>query len=797
MLIAWVVFPLVLALLSLGCGLLVARLVPFEIPSALLAPLGFAAVSVIGQFALLGGSTTISLAAPVSVACAVAGFGLSVPLRIPRRPWWAVSMLAVFVVFAAPFVLSGMTTFGGYIKLDDTATYLAMLDRAMHHGYDVGGLSPSTYQATLATSLGYGYPLGSLVPLGIGRELVRQDLAWLWQPYLAFLAALLAATLYQLTTGIVRSAAVRAFVAFVAAQAALLYGYALWGGVKELAVAVLVGLLASFAVEAGRLDRTHLAVVPAALTAAALVGSLSVGGSVWLMLPLLAFVVSAARAGGWAFAARRTAVLAGCALVLAAPALALAAEWLGRSSAFTSSGELGNLLHPLSRLQVFGIWPAGDFRVAPHRLDVVRVLVAVVAAGAVVAVVVAAKRKAWPFVVALATSVLACVVYVGAGSPWIGGKALASASPFVLTAGLAGAAAVFEGGRRVEAAIAGGAIVVGVVWSNALQYRAVDLAPHARLAELARIGSSFAGEGPTLMTDYESYGARHFLRSMEPEAATELRRRAVRLRSGGIAATGESPDIDEIALSSILPYRTLVLRRSGLASRPPSAYVPVWTGRTYQVWQRPEGPSRIIEHLALGDRYQPAAVPRCADVLRLARRAAAANGVLAAVPRPQAVVVETDGQAGPPTSFGAYGEPSGALYLSKPFASGAVVGIPRRGRYGVWVAGSFKGVVQVDVDGRRVGTARDQLNWPGTLSPLGSIRLTPGRHTLRFRLRGPEPAPGQWRRAAVRRRADRPQRRDERSASHVREPREGAQPVWEEPRLGGSAARLSRYWQSA
>jgi hypothetical protein len=742
MLIAWVVFPLVLGLLSLGCGLLVARLVPLELPGPLLAPLGFAAVSVIGQFALLGGSATISLAAPVSVACAVAGFGLSLPLRLPSRPWWAVSMLAVFVVFAAPFVLSGTATFGGYIKLDDTATYLAMLDRAMHHGYDVGGLPPSTYQATLATSLGYGYPLGSLVPLGIGRELVRQDLAWLWQPYLTFLAALLAATLYQLTTGIVRSPGVRALVAFVAAQAALFYGYALWGGVKELAVAVLVGLLAFCATEAARRDVGDLAVVPAALSGAALVGSLSVGGSVWLLLPLAALVVIAARAGGWAFAARRTAVLAGCALVLAAPALVLAAEWLGRSGAFTSSDELGNLLHPLSRLQVFGIWPTGDFRVEPHRLDVVRVLAAVVALGAIVAVIVAARRKAWPFVIALATSVLACVVYVAAASPWIGGKALASASPFVLAAGLTGAAATFEGGRRVEAAIAGGVIVVGVVWSNVLQYRAVDLAPHARLAELARIGSSFAGEGPTLMTDYESYGTRHFLRSVAPEAATELRRRVVRLRSGGFAATGESPDIDEIALSSILPYRTLVLRRSGVSSRPPSSYSPVWSGGTYQVWQRSGGPSRIIEHLSLGGRYQPSAVPRCADVLRLARRAAAAHGVLAAIPRPRAVLVEADGSAGPPTSFGEYGEPSSALYLSKPFTSSSTVEVPAGGSYGVWVGGSFKGTVDVDVDGRRVGTARDQLNWPATFSPIGSIRLTAGQHTLRFRYGGPSWRPG-------------------------------------------------------
>ena len=53
------------------------------------------------------------------------------------------------------------------VKLDDTATYLAMLDRFMGHGYDTAGLAPSTYEATLNTSLALGYPMGSLIPLGI------------------------------------------------------------------------------------------------------------------------------------------------------------------------------------------------------------------------------------------------------------------------------------------------------------------------------------------------------------------------------------------------------------------------------------------------------------------------------------------------------------------------------------------------------------------------------------------------------------------------------------------------------
>ncbi len=192
----------------------------------------------------------------------------------------------------------------------------------------------------------------------------------------------------------------------------------------------------------------------------------------------------------------------------------------------------------------------------------------------------------------------------------------------------------------------------------------------------------------------------------------------------------------------MLPYRTLVLRRSGVASRPPSAYVPVWSGRYYQVWQRPSGPSSIIEHLSLGSRLQPAAVPPCSEVLRLARLAAAGNGLVAAVERAPAIVIEPDGSPGPPLSFGAYGEDANAVYLTKPYSVDTGFTTPKAASYGVWIGGSFKAGVQVSVDGRRVGGLRDQLNWPGTFASLGSVLLRPGRHTLRFRYGGPDLRPG-------------------------------------------------------
>src|SRR5262249_55863617 len=216
-----------------------------RLPGALLLPVGFAGVIVAAPFASLS-SSTASFAAPLVVALAVVGFGTSARLRSLRLDAWAAGTFGgAYAVYAAPILLSGRATFAGYIKLDDTATYFAMLDRVETAGRSLAGLAPSTYEATLATSLAYGYPIGSFAPLGVAQRLLGTDVAWLWQPYLAFLAALLALALYALAAPLVTSRSARTVVAVVACQPAILFGYYLWGGIKELAAALMLAVLAA------------------------------------------------------------------------------------------------------------------------------------------------------------------------------------------------------------------------------------------------------------------------------------------------------------------------------------------------------------------------------------------------------------------------------------------------------------------------------------------------------------------------------------------------------------------------
>ena len=212
------------------------------LPGALVLPVGLAVVILAGELATLWDATA-ELAGPLVIALAVVGLLLAPPWPLRSWGWPAGAAAGAFAAYAAPVVLSGQATFAGYIKLDDTATYFAMTDRVMSHARSLAGLAPSTYEATLATTLKTGYPTGSLMPLGVGHQLTSYDVAWLFQPYLAFLAAMLALSLYAVLELAIPSRAWRGGAAFFAAQPAILFGYALWGGIKEVSGAYLLALI--------------------------------------------------------------------------------------------------------------------------------------------------------------------------------------------------------------------------------------------------------------------------------------------------------------------------------------------------------------------------------------------------------------------------------------------------------------------------------------------------------------------------------------------------------------------------
>jgi hypothetical protein len=285
----------------------------------------------------------------------------------------------------------------------------------------------------------------------------------------------------------------------------------------------------------------------------------------------------------------------------------------------------------------------------------------------------------------------------------------------------------------VGGSVAAVAIAGGVVWSNVLAYRDVNLAPRAQLAELEEIGEDFAGQGPALMTEYQPYGVRHFLRRLDPEGSSELRRRPVFLRSGRVAAKAEYVDLDDIRLVDLLVYRTLVLRRSPTVSRPPAPYRLVRRGRWYDVWQREDVPA-VAEHLPLGSQVKPSAVPSCAEV-----RALGGKGLLVAPPRAPSVVAALDGG---PLPAGWLPVGGGAVLPSRGGTLTVPVALDRGGPYRVWVGGSVRGKLAASVDGVEVGSATSQLQPAGQWLDLGAVALLAGSHDVALAVSLPASDPG-------------------------------------------------------
>jgi hypothetical protein len=779
--LAWLAFPLVLAALGVGWGFLVEEVSGQRLGSgALLVPVGLAAVIVIAGI-LTTNDVTARLAVPVVGLVGLVGLVRARCLiaRWSRPGWPTLAAVGVLLAYGAPVLATGTATWTGFIKLDDTSTWFAITAQMFSHGRSTAGLAPSVYQLVLADNLNAGaYPIGGFMLLGVGHALARVDLAWVFQPYIACAGALLALCLYALSEPLIPSRRLRAIVAFVAAQPALLYGYGLWGGIKELTAAFLIALVVALLGHTLRRPESPRQLLPLAVATAALIVTFGPGTAVWVIpaygvLVATWLVVDRGRRTVVRAVAGSAGALGAATLVLSLPVWIVLQSSLRADSGFVSGSvaqmravRLGNLHAPLSPFQLAGIWPLGDFRepLATSLETILLIGLVIVCGVALLAASIRGRRPA-PALYPVVALVGCLAIAVAGGVPWVVGKSLAIASPAVLFAGVTGGA-MLQIRRRVAGGIVLAVLAGGVLWSNALQYNDATLAPAARMRELAHIGGLVRGHGPTFVNDYEVFADRYFLRDGEPVEPGEYRPVALALPGGVLLDQPSWADLDSFGLGTLLPYRSIVTSRGPEESRPSSLYSLVWAGRYYELWERAAHPAvDVLDHVPFGDSTKdpycgdalnmtngshralaplcpidPVASAACPQVRQIADFARSHGGVLLADERQPSVVARGDDSDFPGDWL--VSPDSHVLAATTPGTAVFRLRVATAERYALWLGGDFGRGFDVSLDGRGVGRVHDELAAINGYAPVVSRDLGVGVHTIRLTYPESDLSPG-------------------------------------------------------
>ncbi len=779
------VYPLVLAVLCGGAGLLVDRASGGVVPGMLLVVCGAAALIVVSQL-----TTYVSPIAPatpyVLVAVAVAGaiVGWRRALALTRA--WSGSLwhLAIgpiaYALALAPVLLAGRPSFSSYLALADSAVHMVGADFLIRHGQNFAHLDLSnSYGRTIHDYYAESYPSGADTLFGGSSALLGLPLIWSFQPFTAFMLATATGPAWVL----VRRAGVRAH-AWVAVAAltvtlpALVYAYELIGSIKEIASLALILGMGALVVEHRRwLWSGARGAVPFGLLVAAGVGALGVAFGAWALAAAAVLVVVALRElvrrrGAGNGPRRLASLLAGGVLVLligAWPTWTNVGGSVEVARGIASTSNPGNLRAPLHPAQLLGVWIGGSYKLTPTGVGLVltAAIVAVVLLLALLGFWTVVRTGRYALGLWSVSMVIVWVAVRVSATTWADAKALMLTSPAVVLMAWAGLAALRSAGAvgpRVLAVALAVALVGGVAASDALQYNASNLAPTARFDELASIDARFGGRGPTLFTDFDEYSL-YLLRDMDVGGPNFVYPPPA--LAGAAGGHGRPVELNLIVPAALRAYPTIVTRREPDAVRPPAAYRLLWQGVYYQVWGRRPGARPALAHvdvapppaalltpkpgLARGSRPAVRAAvarTRCTRAvetllrspalrrrMRGVRFAAALEPTIVNVPIPRSHLRR-------PAGWQRAGE---RILMTEPGSLKLAFVLPRGGLWQVWLQGDAMRPLNVAVDGRPLGSVGAQLGGntlvANTLSPL-TASLAAGPHTVTIARSGGGLAPG-------------------------------------------------------
>jgi hypothetical protein len=286
---------------------------------------------------------------------------------------------------------------------------------------------------------------------------------------------------------------------------------------------------------------------------------------------------------------------------------------------------------------------------------------------------------------------------------------------------------------RLLALLAVLAVAGGVLAGNALLYHDTSLAPYARMHDLQRIGERFAGQGPTITPDFDEY-AEYYLRDDDQDSVVNGPALALRTGVNREAEPGGifHYDLDEFPLSFIEGFRTIVMRRNPLASRPPSNYRRVYISAYYEVWQRDQPRSIVLAHVRFAEKPVDRQPKTCAQASASARKGG--PGAQLAYTAAPSGYVQVDGSNMTVSRY--FVANGGTITANGPGHAVREQPIPATGIYQFFISGSFGRPVDVYVDGRHVGTAAYQVSYPSQWVLIAKQRLTRGVHRIELRRGG-------------------------------------------------------------
>ena len=234
------VYPLVLAALCIGAGLLVDRCSGGWLPGLLLPTCGAAGLIALSQL-----TTYVAPLAPATpyamTAAALAGFLLArvrvrhLARRLQDCRWQLVAPVLAYLLALAPVLLAGRTSFSSYLTLSDSAVHIMGADYLLHHGQAYAHLDlRNSYGLYINNYYNTSYPSGADTLFGGSAFLLGLPLIWAFQPFNAFMLALAAGPAWLLVRRVGLEGPWAALGALTATVPALVYGYELIGSIKEI-----------------------------------------------------------------------------------------------------------------------------------------------------------------------------------------------------------------------------------------------------------------------------------------------------------------------------------------------------------------------------------------------------------------------------------------------------------------------------------------------------------------------------------------------------------------------------------